>query len=121
MRPGRFILRRTVAFPRLSSRSCLRRSRLDARNRSLAQDYYQRLRESGIHYGPFFQSIAQLWRHDGEMLGEVQVPDGPDGKFNACQVHPAILDACLQTLGAGVAAEATENGKQGHLHAHPHR
>ena len=77
------------------------------------EDYYRRLRESGIHYGPFFQSIAQLWRNNGDMLGEVQVPDGPEVEFNGFQIHPAILDAGLQVLGAAVAAEATENGRQG--------
>jgi myxalamid-type polyketide synthase MxaE and MxaD len=77
------------------------------------QDYYRRLRESGIHYGPFFQSIAQLWRNNGDVLGEVQVPDGPEAEFNGFQIHPAILDAGLQILGAAVAAEATENGRQG--------
>ena len=76
------------------------------------QDYYSRLRESGIHYGPFFQSIAQLWRNNGEVLGEVRVPDGPEADFNAYQFHPAILDACLQVFGAAVAVEATETGEQ---------
>ena len=66
------------------------------------QDYYLRLRESGIHYGPFFQSIAQLWRNDGDMLGEVQVPDGPDAKPNGYPLHPAILDACIQVVGAAI-------------------
>jgi acyl transferase domain-containing protein/acyl carrier protein len=77
------------------------------------QDYYLRLRESGIHYGSFFQSIAQLWRNNGDVLGEVRVPDGPNAEFNAYQLHPAILDAGLQILGVAVAAEATENGNQG--------
>jgi myxalamid-type polyketide synthase MxaE and MxaD len=77
------------------------------------QDYYRRLRESGIHYGPFFQSIAELWRNNGDVLGEVQVPEGPEAEFNGFQIHPAILDAGLQVLGAAVAAEATENGRQG--------
>ncbi len=77
------------------------------------QDYYLRLRESGIDYGPFFQSIAQLWRNNGEVLGEVKVPDGSDAEFSGYQLHPAILDACLQIMGAAVAAEATENGNQG--------
>jgi myxalamid-type polyketide synthase MxaE and MxaD len=76
-------------------------------------DYYRRLRESGIHYGPFFQSISQLWRNNGDMLGEVQVPDGAGEEFDGFQIHPAILDAGLQVLGAAVAAEATENGRQG--------
>jgi len=77
------------------------------------QDYYLRLRESGVDYGPSFQSITQLWRCDGEMLGEVKVPDESHREFDACQFHPALLDACFQTLGAGVAAQATGNDEQG--------
>jgi myxalamid-type polyketide synthase MxaE and MxaD len=77
------------------------------------QDYYRRLRESGIHYGPFFQSISQLWRSNGDVLGEVQVPDGAGEEFNGFQIHPAILDAGLQVLGAAVIAEATEKGRRG--------
>ncbi len=76
------------------------------------QDYYSRLGESGIQYGPFFQSISQLWRYNGDMLGEVRVPDGSDTQFDAYQFHPAILDACLQTVGAGVATQALATGKQ---------
>ena len=77
------------------------------------QDYYLRLRESGIDYGPFFQSIAQLRRNNGDVLGEVKVPEGSDSEFNTYRIHPAILDAGLQIMGAAVAAEATQNGNQG--------
>lgn len=77
------------------------------------QDYYRKLSESGVHYGPFFQSIARLWRNNGDVLGEVQVPDGPEAEFHGFQIHPAILDAGLQVLGAAIAAEATENGRPG--------
>src|ERR1039458_3851747 len=76
------------------------------------QDYYLRLRESGVDYGPSFQSIAQLWRCNREMLGEVKIPDESHREFDACQFHPALLDACFQTLGAGVAAQATGNDEQ---------
>ena len=77
------------------------------------EDYYRRLRESGIHYGPFFQSITQMWRNNGDVLGEVQVPNGPEADFTGFQIHPGILDAGLQVLGAAVAAEATEIDRQG--------
>ncbi len=83
------------------------------------QDYYLRLHESGVDYGPSFQSITQLWRCNGEMLGQVKVPDGPHREFDACQLHPALVDACLQTLGAGVAAQATGNDEPGiHMPTH---
>jgi myxalamid-type polyketide synthase MxaE and MxaD len=77
-----------------------------------AQDYYRGLHERGIDYGPSFQSITQLWRCDGEMLGEVKVSDGPYAEFNHHQFHPAILDACFQTLGAGITTQATETDRQ---------
>jgi acyl transferase domain-containing protein/acyl carrier protein len=76
------------------------------------QDYYARLSERGIHYGPFFQSITQLWRHNGNVLAEVRVLKKPGAEFSAYQIHPASLDACLQVAGAAVAVDATENGKQ---------
>jgi len=76
------------------------------------QDYYARLSESGIKYGPFFQTITQLWRYGGNVLGEVRVPDPPEAEFSAYQIHPAILDACLQVAGAAVATEVKENDKQ---------
>lgn len=77
-------------------------------------DYYLRLRERGIDYGPAFRSIRQLQRGNGEILGEViGLPDGPHGEFNDDQFRPVIVDACFQTLGAGMAAGAIEDGKQG--------
>lgn len=76
------------------------------------QDYYSKLSESGVQYGAFFQSISQLWRYNGDMLGEVRMPDGPSTRFDPYQCHPAILDACLQTLGAGVASRSMEAGEQ---------
>ena len=77
------------------------------------QDYYLRLRESGVDYGPSFQSITRLWRCNGEMLAQVETPDGQYGDTSAVQFHPAIMDALFQTLGAGVAAQATGNDERG--------
>jgi myxalamid-type polyketide synthase MxaE and MxaD len=77
------------------------------------QDYYRGLRESGIHYGPFLQSIAQLWRSNEEVLADVQVPDGPAADFGGWQIHPAMLDAGLQVFAAAIAAGATENHRPG--------
>jgi acyl transferase domain-containing protein/acyl carrier protein len=94
-------------------------------------DYYRGLQESGIHYGPFFQSIAQLWRSNGEVLADVQVADRPETDFRGWQIHPAILDAGLQVFGAAIAADATENHQPGlylptridqfRVHGHPGR
>lgn len=77
------------------------------------QDYYRRLREGGIDYGPRFQSITQLWRHEDEMLGEVKSAQEPNAEFKACESDPAILDACFQTMGAAIGALGTANDKPG--------
>jgi acyl transferase domain-containing protein/acyl carrier protein len=77
------------------------------------QDYYRKLDDGGVHYGPLLQSVAQLWRNDADMLGEVQVPDGPDSDADRFQIHPAILDAGLQVFGAAVAAQASDSFRQG--------
>jgi acyl transferase domain-containing protein len=76
------------------------------------QDYYLRLRENGIHYGSFFQSITQLWRHDADLLGEVEVSEEPDAKLNSYLLHPAILDACVQVVGAAIPVEPARNGNR---------
>ena len=77
------------------------------------QDYYRKLGDSGIHYGPSFRGIARLWPNDGEMLGEVQAPDGPESDLDGVQIHPATIDAGLQVFAAAIASRATEIDRQG--------
>ncbi len=73
-------------------------------------DYYRQLSENAIQYGPFFQSITHLWLDDKSVLGELQIQDN---NFNTYQLNPAVLDGCLQVLGAAVATEAKRIGKSG--------
>ncbi len=77
------------------------------------QDYYRQLGENAIQYGPFFQSVTQLWLDNKNVLGELRISRDQDGDFNNYQLHPAVLDGCLQVLGAAVASEAKRIGKQG--------
>ena len=63
------------------------------------QDYYSKLSESGNQYGCFFQSISQLWRYNGDMLGEVPIPEGIETEFDTYRFHPALLDACCRLSG----------------------
>jgi acyl transferase domain-containing protein/acyl carrier protein len=91
-------------------------------------DYYAKLEASGIHYGPAFQSVRKLWRSNGrvssevlgqvpsevhgqalsEVVGDVKVPATPNAGIEAYRFHPAIVDACLQTLAAALATESAE-------------
>ncbi|MDZ7269345.1 MAG: type I polyketide synthase [candidate division KSB1 bacterium] len=60
--------------------------------------YYRRFSELGVDYGPGFRGLTAIQRGEGEALGHVQLPAGTvSDEFH---LHPALLDACLQLLGA---------------------
>src|SRR5262245_16078719 len=58
----------------------------------------RRFAEYGYHYGPAFQGIARLWRSEREVLAEIRAPSGLRGHLSDYRLHPAMLDACFQTL-----------------------
>ncbi|MCC6168941.1 MAG: SDR family NAD(P)-dependent oxidoreductase, partial [Caldilineaceae bacterium] len=62
-------------------------------------DYYAQLHARGIEIGPHLQSIEQLWRQPGEALGRVQLSTQDKTPY---LTHPALLDGCLQLLGAAL-------------------
>ncbi|MEK8016255.1 MAG: SDR family NAD(P)-dependent oxidoreductase [Candidatus Parabeggiatoa sp.] len=64
-------------------------------------DYYQQYRdERGIDYGPSFQAIEKLWRNDGESIGRIQLPEALVLDATDFYLHPVLLDASFQALGA---------------------
>ncbi|MGW1056093.1 type I polyketide synthase, partial [Streptomyces sp. NPDC002521] len=54
---------------------------------------YDWLADQDYVYGPAFQGLQAVWRHDGDLYAEIALPEGtgPAG-FN---LHPALLDAVL--------------------------
>ncbi|WP_345623206.1 type I polyketide synthase, partial [Streptomyces ziwulingensis] len=63
---------------------------------------YESLAEQGYAYGPAFQGLRRLWRHDDDIFAEVALPDdwngrgdAHDGEESAYALHPALLDATL--------------------------
>ena len=63
-------------------------------------DYYRQLQGLGFNYGPSFQAIKQLWRGEGQAHGQIQLPESLLGEAEDYQLHPVLLDACLQLVGA---------------------
>ncbi|MFJ1707691.1 type I polyketide synthase [Kitasatospora sp. NPDC088346] len=61
-------------------------------------DCYRGFEARGITYGPAFRGLRAAWRRGGEVFAEVALPDhiAPQAGFG---VHPALLDAALQTVG----------------------
>jgi acyl transferase domain-containing protein len=63
-------------------------------------DYYRQLADLGLEYGPAFQSVSQIWQGESESLGEIVLPSANLNESQSYQLHPALLDACFQLLGA---------------------
>ena len=61
---------------------------------------YAAMEGMGLTYGPAFRGIRELWRSEGAALSQVQLPEAA-GAAADYQIHPALLDACFQTV-AGV-------------------
>jgi acyl transferase domain-containing protein len=73
-----------------------------ARNRCLEEvarsEHYRRLQESGLEYGPSFKGVECLWLGKDEALGKIRMPTPLENEFASYQIHPALLDACLQII-----------------------
>ncbi|MDQ5909859.1 MAG: hypothetical protein QG599_1954, partial [Pseudomonadota bacterium] len=55
---------------------------------------YERLAVQHLHYGPSFRLLDRVWSNDDEALGELRPPlPETEGEM----LHPALLDAALQT------------------------
>ncbi|AKT41166.1 type I polyketide synthase [Chondromyces crocatus] len=67
------------------------------------------LKRRGLQFGPSFRCVEQIWLGQREVLGRVRLPDSLDAPQNH-RIHPALLDACFQLLGAVV---ASGNGHEG--------
>lgn len=65
-------------------------------------DFYSFLSNAGYNYGPSFQSIRALWRRDTEAVAQLEVSDDLAAEAASYRFHPAILDCCLQLLGATI-------------------
>ncbi len=71
-------------------------------HRLSVESYYERLQQQGLNYGPGFRAIASLSHADQQVLSRIQLPDSVAEDVQSYHLHPALLDACLQSLGAGL-------------------
>lgn len=75
-----------------------------------ATRFYESLAGIGVNYGPMFRGLRDVQRRDGEALARIVMPEAHTRDAAAHQLHPALLDGCLQLLGPAVpgAADAAE-------------
>ncbi len=63
-------------------------------------EFYDLLQSRGVTYGPGFRSVQHVWTKDAESLGYISLPESLRHETEVYQIHPAILDGCLQVLAA---------------------
>ena len=62
--------------------------------------HYQRLAERGINFGPAFRGVSSLWLGKNEALAQIEAPESVGAEASSYLLHPAILDAALQTIAS---------------------
>ncbi len=62
-------------------------------------EHRTRMAARRIDFGPAFQGLERLWIGDGEAVGLARLPEAA-GSAAGYRIHPAFLDACLQSAAA---------------------
>ncbi|MCV7242331.1 type I polyketide synthase [Mycobacterium mantenii] len=75
----------------------------------------KRMDERGVHYGPAFAGLGAVHTGDGTgtVLAEVALPRQIRSQQDAYGVHPALLDACFQSVEAHPDVQALGEGALG--------
>ncbi len=68
------------------------------------EEFYTRMAERGLAYGPVFRGIHDLWTGEREALGSISVSGLEEA--GVYRVHPALLDAAFQLLVAAADTDA---------------
>lgn len=60
-------------------------------------DFYKTAARIELNYGPLFQGVQETWANGEEALARVEVPPAIEKEMDRFTVHPALLDACIQS------------------------
>jgi acyl transferase domain-containing protein/acyl carrier protein len=63
-----------------------------------AAGFYRHLALSRFHYGPYFQTLKQIWVGHDQALAEIQGHPALSTETAPYTVHPTLLDASLQLM-----------------------
>ncbi|MFI0907725.1 type I polyketide synthase [Streptomyces sioyaensis] len=74
-------------------------------------EWYEAFADAGFAYGPAFQGLGRVWRRGDELFAEAALPEPYRADAARFTLHPALLDAAVQTLlVAGRDAGGTGDG-----------
>ena len=65
-------------------------------------EIYRQLESTGLRYGAAFRGIVSAWRGSRESLAQIRLPEELRNETVDYTLHPALLDACLQTVIAAL-------------------
>ncbi|MFG1304617.1 SDR family NAD(P)-dependent oxidoreductase [Xanthobacter autotrophicus] len=65
---------------------------------------YENYLRRGLAYGPAFRGISALSGGEGETLAHIVLPNAARDGADTYRLHPALMDACFQALGAAFGA-----------------
>ncbi|MFE7134109.1 SDR family NAD(P)-dependent oxidoreductase, partial [Streptomyces sp. NPDC057638] len=68
--------------------------------------HYDRLAELGFAYGPAFRGLRAAWRRGDEVFAEIALDEATARDADAFGLHPALLDAALQSVGLSSLADS---------------
>ncbi|HEX8742891.1 MAG TPA: beta-ketoacyl synthase N-terminal-like domain-containing protein, partial [Thermoleophilaceae bacterium] len=54
----------------------------------------------GLEYGPAFSGVRAVWRSGDDVFAELELPEEQQADAPRFALHPALLDAALQPIGA---------------------
>ena len=83
------------------------RSRAGVPN-ALMRRLIPRLAKHGLAFGPSLRGVREIWRRDGEAIGEIELPHEASADHGSYLLNPALLDACLQCLAWALPAALTQ-------------
>jgi acyl transferase domain-containing protein/NADPH:quinone reductase-like Zn-dependent oxidoreductase len=61
-----------------------------------AQNHYDFTKKMGLPYGPLFQSVQNIQHENGKWVGTIMVDSTILSQLKNYQLHPTLLDGCLQ-------------------------
>jgi acyl transferase domain-containing protein/acyl carrier protein/UDP-glucose 4-epimerase len=77
------------------------------------EELYDLLAQRGYDYGETFQALRSLWRRGEELFLEASLLDGQHTQATRFGIHPALLDAALHPLVAGLGGVGNAGGRGG--------
>ncbi len=97
---GRLRFEEAGARSNVSALSSLEEARSRCRQEIPVETYHQQFAALGMHLGPSFKGLEKLWAGKNEALGRVRLVPEIASEATLYQIHPGMLDPCLQSFAA---------------------